>query len=241
MVWDDIDERTFTSFWQYVYIGDYDAPEELMTTGAIANGAGIQEKAEADNQSSPEEVDAQPEEPERVVYEDQPTLVYEEKPALDGWTRPDQNLRKKKKKKKAKQVMLWKQFQSAWKQDFSSYRGEAQQMLEPKSHGDIFIHHSKVYILADRYYVDRLMRLSLSKLHQALTEFTLSETRLDDITALLRFCYAESIPEKLRQLTAQYVACHVEQLWKSDKFQQLLEEYGSLSRALIGSMLFRLD
>ena len=212
-----------------------------MTTCAIANGAGIREKAEPDNQSSLEEVDAQPEEPERVVHEGQPALDDEEKTALDGWTRPDQNLRKKKKKKKAKQAILWKNFQSAWKQEVSSYRGEPQQMLEPKSHGDIFIHHSKVYTLADRYHVDRLMTLSLSKLHQALTEFTLSETRLDDITELLRFCYAESTPEKLRQLAVQYVACHIEQLWKSDKFQELLEEYGSLSRALIGSMLLRLD
>lgn len=32
VVWDDIDEKTFTSFWQYVYTGNYDIPEPLITT-----------------------------------------------------------------------------------------------------------------------------------------------------------------------------------------------------------------
>ena len=85
------------------------------------------------------------------------------------------------------------------------------------------------------------MNVSFHKLHQALVGRNVSEKGPNDVVALLRFCYTDLVPERLRQLVIHYVSCSVEKLWKSEEFQELLEEFGSLSRALVESTLLRLD
>ncbi|MBE3041962.1 BTB/POZ domain-containing protein [Candidatus Bathyarchaeota archaeon] len=43
--WDDIDEHTFHSFWQYAYSGDYDVPDDLYFERQLATGASEQGKS----------------------------------------------------------------------------------------------------------------------------------------------------------------------------------------------------
>lgn len=149
----------------------------------------------------------------------------------------------KKKKRKAKRDILWSDFQESWRVDLPTDVSEEIRDFtkNPKKLGDIFVHHARVYILGDRYGVTRLMNVSFRKLHQTLVAYDVSGERVGEIVALLRFCYAELVPERLRQLVIHFSSCNVEILWKDEQFRELLEEYGSLSSALVGSMLLRLD
>jgi hypothetical protein len=52
--WDKIDERTFISFWQYVYTGEYDTPEPLPTITSNTVASSSHDHVKAD------EFDAQP-------------------------------------------------------------------------------------------------------------------------------------------------------------------------------------
>ncbi|KAK4156968.1 hypothetical protein C8A00DRAFT_40656 [Chaetomidium leptoderma] len=237
--WDEIDEKTFVSFWQYVYTGDYDTPKPLSTTtlNIIASSTNSEKHAETN------QFDAQPVEDIRA---DEPALEpepvpAEPEPAMDDvWGFPR---KEKKKKRRAKRDMLWSDFQESWRLDLSVHVSDETCEIEKtsKDHGEIFIHHARVYVLGDRYGVTRLMNESFRKLHQALVGYDVAKEGVSEVVALLQFCYTELVPERLRQLVIHYSSCKVETLWKNEEFEEFLEEYGSLSRALVGSMLLRLD
>ncbi|TLD12294.1 uncharacterized protein PgNI_02724, partial [Pyricularia grisea] len=87
------------------------------------------------------------------------------------------------------------------------------------------IHHGRMYVLANRYRIGRLMDILLQKLHQTLVKSKVPETNLNDIMAMVRFCYAKLVPERLRRLVVHYISCNVETLWKIEEFQKLVEDY----------------
>lgn len=111
----------------------------------------------------------------------------------------------------------------------------------PQAHKDIPLHHAQVYVLSECYGITELMDVSFGKLHQALVHYDLSESSRAGIMALLRYCFVELSPDRLKRLVAHYAACKLEHLCKSSESQELLEEHGSISRALIQSLLPRLD
>ena len=263
--WDEIDERTFISFWQYVYTGEYDTPEPLPTITSNTVASSNHDHLEADEldaqlfENTPSEElepapapapapapEPEPEpEPEILPMEPPPVpepeiMHMEPAPAMDDDRAHPQ---KHKKKKRAKREMLWDDFQESGRLDLSVCVTDGTREIEkrPADHADIFVHHARVYILGDRYGITRLMDLAFHKLHQTLVGYEAFDKELNDVVVLLRYCYAELVPERLRQLVIHYASCKVEELWKSEDFQELLEEYGSLSRALVGSMLLRLD
>lgn len=131
--WDEIDERTFVSFWQYVYTGEYDTPEPLptITSNTVASSNHDHMKADefdaqpVENTSS-EEVEPVPApapepEPEILPMEPPPMpepeiMLMEAAPAMeDDRTHPQ----KHKRKKRAKRGMLWDDFQESWRLDLS--------------------------------------------------------------------------------------------------------------------------
>ncbi|KAL2106618.1 hypothetical protein VUR80DRAFT_6460 [Thermomyces stellatus] len=57
----------------------------------------------------------------------------------------------------------------------------------------------------------------------------------------LRFCCAETAPDRVRQTMAHYATCNAKTLWERQEFQELLEASGSLARALLGPPLLWLD
>jgi hypothetical protein len=64
------------------------------------------------------------------------------------------------------------------------------------------------------------------------------------LSKLLQYCYSEDsdpVPEQLQKLVTKYIACNVTQLWRSDKFQELLRTSGDLSVSLVESLLRRLE
>lgn len=238
--WDDIDERTFTSFWQFVYTGDYDVPESpTMNVPSIST----------DPVDTQDETIAKPPDSKLAEEPGPKEPAPEAVPVLDPGLRDEPDLwstiktKPPKKKRVTKGNMLWNDFQDSWHLDVSVDEKNAapEAQKRPEDHGDICVHHAQVYILADRYGITQLMNVSFQKLHQALVGFAAIPSTITDVVTLLRFCCAELAPEKLRQLVVHYAACKVETLWMSEDFQELLEESGSFSRALMGSVLLRLD
>ncbi|TWU74238.1 hypothetical protein ED733_004108 [Metarhizium rileyi] len=216
--WDDIDEPTFISFWEYVYTGDYDWPIEVASGDVSTDGDKLLEK-DADN---------------NAVEKAAPAV---EEPPQNDWIT---SCKPKKKKRVSKQEMMWIDFKDSWCSELPTpvVNHGSQPSL---THGDILIHHAKVYILGDRYDMTRLMSLSFRKIHQALVLMDFCERTHGDFIELLRFCYKELVPDRLTRLAVHYATCHVEALWKEKEFKQLVEEYSSLSTALIPSMMLRLN
>jgi hypothetical protein len=99
----------------------------------------------------------------------------------------------------------------------------------------VFLTHSRLYVLADKYGVESLKRLSLHKLHKTLEGFTLFEERIEDIAELVRFSYCnDNTPDEgtdeLRQLVLKFVASRHADIGESAPFLSLMEEGGIFVR-----------
>jgi len=244
----DFDPKTFTSFWQYVYTGNYADPEPSFTPapGPHADSRETERPAESMVDASANT----PLTPEAA----QPSV-----PVADEW---DWGISKKKKtkpcrrahvwepeppsveewRKCTKQMALWEDFKESWGAKLITH---PQPMalgdnMRPQSHRDVPLHHARVYVLSEYYGVTELESVSFGKLHNALVDYSISKSGEEGIIALLRYCFVDLSPDRLKQLVAHYVACKLEHLWKSIAFQELLEEHGCISRAVIQSLLPRL-
>ncbi|KAG5961189.1 hypothetical protein E4U58_004386 [Claviceps cyperi] len=99
-------------------------------------------------------------------------------------------------------------------------------------YSQLLIAHAKIFLFADCYEIDALMNLAMQKLHKALCEFRLSRVRVDDILALIRFCYEQPAPEKLRKLVASYSAAIMDSNVSTvlaECFQNVLKESGEFA------------
>jgi hypothetical protein len=226
--WDDIDERTFVSFWQFVYTGDYDSPGSTTARPLYGDGS----LTSGDKQVEECQVEENAEDEAPVSAE-----VSVEKEDFDNWeTRP------RRKKKPTKRERLWNDFKRSWVQEPPAKSVEGSQGdMGMEGGGNRLILHASVYILGERYGIERLMVVALNRLHQALVDVDLSGAGSDDMAGLLRYCYENSAPGKLGELLVHYTTCHVEKLWKNAGFLAVLDDFPTLSKALIGSMLPRLS
>ncbi|KAG5933481.1 hypothetical protein E4U59_006855 [Claviceps monticola] len=99
-------------------------------------------------------------------------------------------------------------------------------------YSQLLIAHAKIFVFADCYGIDALMNVAIQKIHKALCEFRLSRVRVDDILALVRFCYEQPAPEKLRKLVASYSAAIMDSNVSTvlaECFQDVLKESGEFA------------
>ncbi|KAG6078061.1 hypothetical protein E4U33_000957 [Claviceps sp. LM78 group G4] len=99
-------------------------------------------------------------------------------------------------------------------------------------YSQLLIAHAKIFVFADCYGIDALMKLAMQKIHRALCEFRLSRVRVNDILALVRFCYERPAPEKLRKLVASYSAAIMDSTVSkvlAECFQDVLKESGEFA------------
>lgn len=107
---------------------------------------------------------------------------------------------------------------------------------------DVFLAHAQLYVFADRYDVEGLQRLSLSKLHDTLVKFNLYSERVADVVTLLKYTYqhtsnrTEQIDE-LRSLVIGYVCCRSDKLLSIEAFRNELNVQNPASLDLIDQML----
>ncbi|KAG5987961.1 hypothetical protein E4U52_007007 [Claviceps spartinae] len=100
------------------------------------------------------------------------------------------------------------------------------------NYSQLLIAHAKIFVFADCYGIDALMNVAMQKLHKALCEFRLSRVRVDDILALVCFCYERPAPEKLRKLVASYSAAIMDSTVSTvlaECFQDVLKESGEFA------------
>ncbi|SCO92431.1 uncharacterized protein FRV6_16559 [Fusarium oxysporum] len=223
--WDNVDEIVFHNFWQLVYTGDYDTPEPLPPAADIPGN----EKQEAYD----------PDEPEADVSEAFPIEDASEAETPDA--PPTPAIKKKKKKKGAKRpgtpkTSLWLDFLCSW-----DYPEAFDVDLTLKDSANPLVHHAKVYTLADRYAISRLTDLCRLNLHRGLIAFAKKGEGYNIVVELVRYTFEKLVPDPLRDLVVHFSAWVVEHLWKIEESQELVGTYGILSKALVGTMLLRLD
>ncbi|KAG6291865.1 hypothetical protein E4U09_003671 [Claviceps aff. purpurea] len=75
-------------------------------------------------------------------------------------------------------------------------------------YSEFLIAHAEIFDFAEHYGIDELKDLSMSNLHGALETFTLSRERIDDILALVYFCYdnERKNADRLNKMVASYSA-----------------------------------
>ena len=97
----------------------------------------------------------------------------------------------------------------------------------------VFLSHARIYVFAERYDIKVLKMLALKKLHEALVVYRLFPERIGDITALLKYDYANTgllkgSIENMKEMLTHYMACETETLLSTKKFKGLLKEDGTL-------------
>ncbi|KAG6168240.1 hypothetical protein E4U51_002419 [Claviceps purpurea] len=101
-----------------------------------------------------------------------------------------------------------------------------------KDYSELFVSHARVFVFAHYYGVEALMDLSMQRLHEALCAFSLSIERINDILALIRYCYERPGPEKLKRMVAMYSAAVVNSQIPEvvvEYFEDLLKERGDFA------------
>lgn len=211
--WKSVDEETFICFWQYAHTGRYTAAPPVF---------GIKPESEATCEPPP------PPSPPPL-----PALGLFGSPAAEKDETTPKNL--------TKREIQWQEFKNQRASaNFGAFRSTnifSSAIRSNYAHEDYtnhFLLHARVYVFADCYGIGGLMSLSLDELHGTLTRFTLHAERINDVVALIRYCYENLVPEPLREIVTLYAACKLPRLWLSEEFHALVEAYGELSKNLFG-------
>ncbi|KAI1334984.1 hypothetical protein F5Y15DRAFT_399206 [Xylariaceae sp. FL0016] len=242
--WPEVDEASFVQFCEFAYTGSYQNLQPICN------------EAEAEAEAVEDEPGPDPPMDENIegnVYQE------ETKDFHNNWN--GMVSRKKKKCKKSLRLekeefwppspgSLWQRFES-----LSYTVSPAPTEPDPKIDllrdwyfDNVFLSHARMYVLADYYDIDKLAKLSLQKLHSilALARSPSNSFSASDIIPVLEYCFTSTVnkggvQDELRALLVRYVACRVEGLWEDDAFQDVLERFGELSRAVVGALRERLN
>ena len=105
--------------------------------------------------------------------------------------------------------------------------------------GEVLLAHASLYVLAEKWGVNGLKMLVLSKLHQALRTLRLDASKVQEVVDLARYAYLDgSTPDleteidELRQLICLYIAANVEVVSEYASFMDLIEDGGAFVRDL---------
>lgn len=264
---EDTDEETFVRVGEYLYTGDYTPaePDILLAHSQIGQASDdihtqmISERDALDGGSISTEMEV------TEVLNGQ--FPEESLPKVSEWDMFRLTKKEKKEKKKAraafswgldeepeipkvdptrsKRELLWDEFIDSIDTCDRNFR--PRRNLEPyEDYREVFLCHAQLYVFADKYDIQPLAKLSLSKLGHTLADFNVFEERREDIVELLQYCYANTAErvgtkDSLRVLVIKYVACIVERLKGSEGFHSLLGEANSISLDLIIELCKRLD
>lgn len=97
----------------------------------------------------------------------------------------------------------------------------------------VFVEQARLYVLADKYGIEQLCQLVVSKLYQTLKSFKLYPEGVAGVTDFVRFVYLNTPPnygniyDPMRNLVARYVVSVLGQIGEHNAFKELLEEGGA--------------
>ncbi|CRG88296.1 hypothetical protein PISL3812_05325 [Talaromyces islandicus] len=236
--WSDVDEDTFVRLCEYAYLHDYtppsphqmaDCPVDLEGTQRVPikkrkkskkvsvgfGGWPVEAEPVPEPELGPEpepELEPEPEKPQA----DEDELPYKEKSI---WTR---HLRDSFSRLTIDVPHNDKQV----KDRFSSNPNRKDQDFTP-----VFLGHARLFVLADKYGIESLCQLVLSKVSQTLKVFTLYHQSVAGVIEFARFVYSETLRHAhgigaLRNLATSYIVSALGQLGDNQDFEKLLEEGG---------------
>ncbi|KAL4915867.1 hypothetical protein BDW62DRAFT_203171 [Aspergillus aurantiobrunneus] len=252
--WPDVDEETFVRLCEYAYLGDYTPPaattmawdergdvpedpedetepEQITKPYSMSRGMKKKKKIRSTYNSSPAwpETEAVPAEPEPEEPAPPTSDIDEEPPA---------KLELPYREKSIWTHHLRDQFSDPTPTT-SLPNGQSQQAdFRPTQntgpHEDfapVFLGHTQLYLLADRYGIEPLCRLVLCKLGATLAKFKLYETSVNGVLDFIRFVYDDqyrgaSGTAALRRLAVRYAISVLGQVGDVEAFRDLLAEGG---------------
>jgi hypothetical protein len=113
---------------------------------------------------------------------------------------------------------------------------------------EILLIHASLYVLAEKWGIDRLKRLTLFKIHKTLNMFSLDTPKLEQIIHLVQYAYSDQTTpdldtkiDGLRELICQYIAAYAEFTSRNTTFTALIEEGGPLARDLWKLVALRIN
>jgi hypothetical protein len=234
--WEDVDKETFTRFAQFVYMGDYSTPKMIVKSSdqpypLDASGETITEFIPS---------------PEAPIIEEAPSEAPPEAPPEDPPELWDLGTPMKKGKKKsfsrAVPTPVFKTLSYPLIEPRFNFADTCDPIVgdEPsKNIGKVLLLHASLYVLAEKWGIDSLKRLTLFKIHKTLSMFSLDIPKLEHIVHLVRYAYSdERTPDLvtkvdgLRELICQYIVANAELTSRDTTFTALIEEGGPLARDL---------
>lgn len=111
----------------------------------------------------------------------------------------------------------------------------------------IFLAHADLYVFGDKYCIETLKLLVLSKLHQTLSSFHLYAERCKDVVELVRVVYdgdhmrnrdvgEEGKFDALRELVLKFAVMKSEELLKCSAFKGLIGEGGEFAQDMMKAL-----
>ena len=254
---EDVDERTFSRFGQYLYTTDYAAADSAPSPGSSdvptenldpsdghIDEVSLKDDAPHMDGALDVAIAAEP------VAPDLSDIMVREEDEWGTWGFAKTAKTKSRSRgtgktsviTRSKKSLLWEKFERL----SYPHPGPTFKPRKNRNAGEdytaVFLGHARLYVFADKYDIESLRSLCLHKLHQTLVEFTLHDERLGDVVELLRYSYSDTAEldhsiDSLRLLTVQYAACVVERLLRHHGFQSLLEDAGPLAKDLFEEVL----
>ncbi|KAJ3465502.1 hypothetical protein MRS44_006160 [Fusarium solani] len=109
-----------------------------------------------------------------------------------------------------------------------------------ESYRPVFLSHARLYILADKYGVNRLRRLALARLHRTLTHYVVHRDRISDLVALAQEIFDNTMEmDDARALIVNYFVCFIEDIQDSPELEEALRRGGDFPAMLVSKMAMR--
>lgn len=254
----DVDEATFARFAEYMYTGDYNTPQPVRSQEALETAQGFETNNGKDNMHAPDvqEAPAEPEpEPEPAYDVPQPL---EEPIETDPWEGYHPlSTKDKKRRKQRESAMAVRDSPPSSKLPGlnldvavvsplpSSSLMKRHDNTDRNDYTAVFFCHAKLYVLAEKYGVEHLKKLSSDGLNKSFIHYEQSPKSSADIPGLLRYVFehtperqtwcrgeqtsqilGDSRPDLLQDICVRFAANNTETLVLSPAFHSLLRDGG---------------
>lgn len=255
--WDDIEVPTFVSFWQYLYSGTYQSPslDQVTPEDCPANPEHVSTSLKEDPKESV--VPTAQISPRDVKLKRKMERKATQAQDVFSWGRPASV--------PPSRALVWNEFMKLGERKFHQPGnadgadgdgcGKMDEITTERPHARLLIHHVRVFILADRYDMPRLMTIAHGRLYADLVKLDMGSTAscgwgtaepdyssiADHIVVLLRLCSKEPVPERLRELVVVYAATQTKELWKRQGFTDLLKESKALAMEIMSYMVMMIN
>ncbi|KAK5726099.1 hypothetical protein LTR15_004291 [Elasticomyces elasticus] len=231
----DSDETSFARLVEFLYTGDYNAPqpsdvnETLPETIAVHEEGRLEYMHETNIHWQLHEEPAIPEPPPAALD-------------ADPW-----GFTSKKKKKQSRAISRLPDLElsAAITSPLPTCSEVNHESTEGNDYTAVFFCHAQLYVLADTYGVEPLKMLTRERLSKAFQHFRRSPGSVADITGLIKYVFEHTPesteqPDVLQDICVHYAANSLETLVSSVDFRRLLRGGGSFVGMLVGRIAERL-